>query len=285
MGVDRGTLERIAMTDTAPFPQLPNDWEATRATLHAYARALGAIPRQHAPSHPQWWHASLKLDDKGLRTDDIALPDGRTLIGRMRFNEHTITLDVADSSTSFAMTAGLTGTEMADALIAEAAELGLGDGYDRSKFDSDEARDYEPDHAVTFWEALRTVGSVFQARHTSLEGPLSPVQVWPHGFDLSFEWFGTKVERHEEDGEMTELPAQLNLGFYPAGDAYFYSNPWPFDAALVSAPLPHGAEWHTEGWQGSMMPYAALAGDTAGPSKLAEYATAVHAVAAPTLSA
>jgi hypothetical protein len=273
------------MTNSAPFPRLPDNWEATRATLHAYARALGAVPRQHAPAHPQWWHASLKLDDSGLRTDDIALPDGRTLIGRMRFDEHTITLDVADSSAAFDMRAGLTGTEMADAVIAAAAALGLGDGYDRSRFESDESREYNADHAMTFWQVLEAVGSVLHGRHASLDGPLSPVQVWPHGFDLSFDWFGTKVERYEEDGEMTEHPAQLNLGFYPAGDAYFYSNPWPFDATLVDSPLPHGAEWHTEGWQGSMLPYAALASDPAGPAKLAEYAAAVHAAASPTLSA
>ena len=34
-----------------------------------------------------------------------------------------------------------------------------------------------------------------------------------------------------QDGE--EATAQLNLGFYPAGDAYFYSTPWPFDESLL----------------------------------------------------
>ena len=114
---------------------------------------------------------------------------------------------------------------------------------------------------------------------------MSPLQLWPHGFDLSFEWFGTKVETHEEGGEVQEYPSQLNLGFYPAGDAYFYSNPWPFDEALPATQLPHGAVWNTEGWQGTKLEYAGLVGDPDAAAKLGEYAAAVYKAAAPTLSA
>ena len=44
--------------------------------------------------------------------------------------------------------------------------------------------------------------------------------------------------------------------------AYFYANPWPFDAdKLVKQTLPGGARWHQEGWQGTMLPYADVVGD------------------------
>jgi hypothetical protein len=104
--------------------------------------------------------------------------------------------------------------------------------------------------------------------------------VWPYGFDLAFEWFGARSETY--DGE--ELPAQLNLGFYPAGDPYFYSNPWPFDESLPGIPLPHGAAWHTEGFQGTMLPYHAVQSKADAADRLAEYARAVFDAAAPTLS-
>ncbi len=85
---------------------------------------------------------------------------------------------------------------------------------------------------------------------------------------------------------MSEMPAQLNFGFYPAGRAYFYSNPWPFDAeALTAAPLPGPAAWHTEGWEGSILYYDELLEMDDTPQKLLEYARAVHDVAAPTLMA
>ena len=83
---------------------------------------------------------------------------------------------------------------------------------------------------------------------------------------------------------VTEYPSQLNLGFYPEGRAYFYSNPWPFEAEkLLERPLPHGAEWHTEGWEGSILYYDQLAGDPDATTKLAEFARAVFEAAAPTL--
>jgi hypothetical protein len=110
---------------------------------------------------------------------------------------------------------------------------------------------------------------------------VGPIQVWPHGFDLSFEWFGTRMV--ETEGERSS--SQLNLGFYPAGDPYFHSSPWPFDESLTTAPLPPGAVWNTDGWSGARLPYSPLVGDPAAGSKVADFARAVFAAAAPTLGA
>ena len=109
------------------------------------------------------------------------------------------------------------------------------------------------------------------------------MQLWPHGFDIAFEWFGPTQVPHEEDGETVHLPSQLNLGFYPAGDPYFYSNPWPFDPTLTESPLPPGAEWHTEGWQGTMLPLGEVADSPDGVERVTGYAEEVFRLAQPTL--
>ena len=84
---------------------------------------------------------------------------------------------------------------------------------------------------------------------------------------------------------MAELPAQINLGFYPAGDAYFYSNPWPFDGdALLDVALPEGARWNTEGWEGSILAYADLAGQPDGVERFLEYAGVVFDASSPLLT-
>ena len=128
------------------------------------------------------------------------------------------------------------------------------------------------------------VNEAFTEHRNELEGPVGPIQIWPHGFDIAFEWFGTKTEGYEEGGEVQAHRAQLNLGLYPAGRAYFYSNPWPFAAdQLLGVPLPHGAEWHQDGWEGSILYYDQIQGDPEARQKLLDYARAVYKAAAPTL--
>lgn len=268
------------------LPPRPTEFEPTRATLHAYAHAVGAIPRALGEHHPKWWHVSLNVTPIGLTTDAVAIPGGGTFWLRMDLRDHAVLLEKSSGdSLRFSMTDGLTGTQFADQLIAIAADLGLQGEYAREKFESDEPRVYDPAKAEQFFDILVNVNQLFERHRSSLEGPSSPVHLWPHNFDLAFDWFGTRVEKHEEHGEVTEFPSQLNLGFY-VKDAYFYSNPWPFEgAALTGVELPHGATWHTAGWEGTMLPYDALAGDPDAETKLLDYARAVHEAAAPTLMA
>lgn len=269
------------------LPPLPENFEPTRATLHAYAHAIGAIPRAHAEPHDKWWHVSLKVTPHGLETDKMSLPDGGSFNLRLDLATHEVVVAVpAGPDTRISMTEGLTGTEMGDRVIQAVADLGLAGDYDREKFESDESREYVPEAAATYFQAVANVSHVFSHHLRSLEGTVSQVQLWPHNFDLACEWFGTRVEAYEEEGETKEYPSQLNLGFYPAGRAYFYSNPWPFDGDdLMQHELPHGAAWHTEGWEGSILYYSHLAGDPDAATKLAEFAKAVFEVAAPTLTA
>ncbi len=269
------------------FPALHDEWEATRATLHAYSRGVVAISRTHGLAHPRWWHLSLKIRPTGLTTDSVSLPDGRLFSLRMDLRHHETVLETSGGDRlAFDMTAGATATEFADQVIAAVGDLGLDGDYDRDKFENAEQRAYTPEAAATFFDAAVAAAQVFRRHRASVGGDMGPVQLWPHGFDVAVEWFGTRVEQHEEHGEVSDQQSQINLGFYPGGDRpYFYSNPWPFEGdSLVGHSLPHDAEWHTEGWQGSTLPYDVLTGDPDGGTKLAEYARRVHELAAPTLT-
>jgi hypothetical protein len=270
------------------LPRLPDNFEPTRATLHAYAQAVGAVPRAHAVAHDKWWHVSLKVTPHGLVTDNISLPAGGLVNLQMDLHTHEVVVHVSDGSeTRISMEEGLTGTQMGDRIIGVLADLGLEGEYNRDKFEDEEPREYSPEAAATYFQAVANVSHIFQHHLQSLEdGTVSQVQLWPHNFDLACEWFGTRVEKHEEDGETTTYPSQLNLGFYSAGRAYFYSNPWPFEGdKLTGEPLPHGAEWHTDGWEGTILYYDQLAGDPEAATKLLDYAATVYDLAAPTLTA
>ena len=277
------------MSTTFVFPSLTG-FAATRRTLQLYARAVTAIPRAYAEPHPQWWHVSLAVQADGLVTDTIILPDGNGIYLKIDLKQHNILILKEDEVLrTWDMTAGLTSTILGNQIIAAVEGLGLtGGDYTREKFEDDEARAYDPEAAERFLTALANADRIFKAHRATLRGNVSPVQLWPHGFDLAFEWYGTLVQTHEEHGSVQESPAQLNLGFYPEDteSAYIYSNPWPFDAeTLLDKTLPQGAHWHTEGWQGAVLPYAELANDPNAEHRLRQFASTVYAMASPTLMA
>lgn len=266
------------------FTSLAN-FEPTRQTLHLYSQAAGVVARVHGIAHPKWWHISLKLRPDGLVTDNIPLPDGGALALRLDLNQHQLVITSSGGeSRSVGLAEGLTGSEMGDWVITAVSHFGLTGKYPREKFASDDPRHYDPAQAKNYFNVLTNVARVFETHRASLSGLVSPVQVWPHGFDMAFEWYGSRVVRAEEHGKVQEFSSQLNLGFYPGGDPYFYSNPWPFEAdKLLGKPLPAGAKWHTEGWQGTMLPYSELVDRPDAGARLLEFAKAVYDLAAPTL--
>jgi hypothetical protein len=272
------------------FPSL-DGFGPTRQTLHLYAHAIGVVPRAHAIAHPKWWHISLKVRPDGLVTDNIALPEGGVCHLRLDPHAHQIVLAASDGRwQSFDMRAGMTGTEMGEAIMAAVAAWGLEGEYNRQRFMSDEPRRYEVEMVGRYFTAVVNAERIFRqhlARVAGEGGEVGPVQVWPHGFDLSGEWFGTRMVAAEEHGETKEFPAQLNLGFYPGDsdeESYFYSNPFPFEAGrLLDRALPAGARWFTESWKGTMLPYRELLDDPAPEARLLAYARAVFEITAPSL--
>jgi hypothetical protein len=266
------------------FPSL-DGFGPTRRTLQLYARALSALARAHAPAHPNWWHISLKVTPTGLVTDNIPCGGGGILAGRMDFHRRCVILESSDGrSWSHAMVDGLSGSEMGARILASAAEAGLTGDVKRDRFARNEPGVYDAEVVDRFFIALVRADRAFKRHGARLGEKAGPVRLWPHGFDLSMEWFGSRVVRSEEGNRTLEQPAQLNLGFYPGEDddsSYFYSNPWPFDAdKLLGHPLPAGTLWHTDGWQGTMLPYSAVRDE----EQLLDYAAAVFEIASPLLN-
>ena len=276
------------MSSEILFPSLEG-FEPTRQTLQLYSRVISAVPRAFGEFHHKWWHVSLRVQSDGLLTDKVSLPDGRELCLKMDLVDHSIIMLVDDHvKETFSMLAGRSSTLLADDVLDVAARLGLEGEVDRNRFENDEPREYDRAQAGTFLTALVNADRIFKAHRSTLSGEVGPVQFWPHGFDLAFEWFGTRVEEYEEEGKVRRIPAQLNLGFYPGSPGvapYFYSNPWPFErVALLGRALPEGASWHTEGWQGVYLPYETLMEEEGAEERLLAFAARVFEVSAPTLS-
>ncbi|MFQ5943375.1 MAG: DUF5996 family protein [Anaerolineales bacterium] len=269
------------------FPSL-YDWAPTRDTLSQYAAAVGVVPRALAKFHPKWWHISLKVGDEGAATDPIPHPrsPGVTFQLTMNLKAHSVEISTSEGELrSLSMTEGLSSTNFGDQLLALLGEIGIEADVEREKFENDDARTYDPQAASKYSDILREAASTLELHRSGLVGETGPTQLWPHNFDMAFEWFGTRMVPYGED---SELPAQINFGLAPGdsshSEAYFYSNPWPFDDSLVGHELPSGARWFTESWQGTLLPYAEIADDEFGTDKLAAYFRAVYDLASPLLT-
>ena len=111
----------------------------------------------------------------------------------------------------------------------------------------------------------RVIGSVAAALEdfrATIREEKSPIQVWPHHFDVSMIWLpGGKVAGQDRADE-EYADKQMNFGF-AFGDAsipepYFYVTAYPLPEALPAVPLPTGTAWHSDGFNGAVLLYRDL---------------------------
>ena len=272
-------------------PSFPpaSHWKPTLDTLSQYAKAVGVVPRALATPHPRWWHISLKVNEKGATTDLIPIQGSNSEIIQLLLNLQDHTLDLSTSrgiAQSIPMTGGASGSEFGDRLLSVLGKLDIKAEFEREVFEDDDPRSYEPEAAALYHRSLLATADTLERHRTNLDGTTGPVQLWPHNFDLAFEWFGTLIVSTGDGGAQ---PAQINFGLAPGDsshpETYFYSNPWPFQETLLNSQRPPGASWFTESWQGSVLPYAEIAGDPDGSNRLAAYFQAIYNLASPLLTA
>jgi hypothetical protein len=272
---------------TSNLPNLSGA-EPTLQTLNHYAKAIGAVPRALSAPHPKWWHISLKVQESGAATDPIPHPSADNVSFKLLMNLQSHAVEISTSHGQFAsvsMAEAQSASGFGGSLLAALQEIGIQTEVERELFEDEGDRSYDMAHAEAYRQALNEVDQLLKVHRADLQGETSPVQLWPHHFDLAFEWFGTRAVIHEEDGETTEHPSQINFGFSPGDGShpapYFYSNPWPFQDQLVGDSLPSGARWFTESWQGTLLPYSAVSGGSS--EALTAYFRRVFELASPHL--
>ena len=259
-----------------------SDWKPTREALHAYSRVLGGIRRRLSTPHPLWWHASLQVVSEGLTTGPLALGGASAEI-TLDLESHEAIVRCADREDErIPLEAGLTAAALAERCVAALAPGGESEGLVAAHFDDATPRESDPEAARRFHTALRGVKTAFEEARDRICGDCSPIQLWPHHFDLSFEWFGPHLPASDTENSSGEGRSQIGFGFSPGDDGYeepyFYANPWPFDPTLTELPLPGGARWHLEGWKGTLLPYAEVR--SAAEGLLLDFISAVHDAAA-----
>lgn len=230
---------------------------STVTAMQAYSRILGSIRGAQNEPHPRWWHASLQVTPEGFATGDFPLGDSKGSL-------------LLDPAGRVIKGSGLNG-DFEVALVGPASavgrevltQLGAPIDVDAERWDAVTVEEYDAAAAANYYEALLAVHETFAGFAAGIEGEVGPMNLWPHHFDIAFEWFSDAVEVYDEEDGPKEHNKQVGFGFSPGdqGDAqpYLYANPWPFDESFRSVTLPEGASWHEEGWSGAFLPYTAVA--------------------------
>lgn len=266
------------------FPPLAlADWQETRDTIHQYTRVLGKIRQALAPRQKHWWHASLHATAVGLTTTPI--PAGKlTFDLSLDFAAHLASLRTSRGDQWDLVLEGQPVSIFCRDTCDALGDLGIRPAIDHSLFADDAPRTYEDAQVETYWRALSQVDVMLKEFKGTLPGESSPVQLWPHHFDLSLVWFSGRQVPGQEPANEAEADEQMAFGF-STGDAgipdpYFYITAYPWPAGLLTETLPAGAQWHTEGWQGAVLPYETLRSSDKPRRTLLNFWRTVHAAGA-----
>ena len=110
--------------------------------------------------------------------------------------------------------------------------------------------------------ALNSVSAAMESFRAGIREETSPVQLWPHHFDLAMLWLpGGKVPGKDPADE-EHADQQMNFGFTFGDEGipepYFYITAYPLPDAFPNLELPAGTAWHAEGFNGAALPYRSL---------------------------
>ena len=122
--------------------------------------------------------------------------------------------------------------------------------------------DYSSEHANKLACALSVVSSALVSFRAGVREETSPIQLWPHHFDLAMLWLpGDKIPDQDTDNE-EYADKQMNFGF-TFGDAgipepYFYVTAYPLPDVFSTLELPDGTIWKSDGFSGAVLTYRRL---------------------------
>lgn len=266
------------------FPSLPlAEWRATRDTLHKYCKMVGVIRENFTKPQPHWWHASLQLDKDGLTTLPLQRsPDEPLKTFEVKLNLVNRKLLII-SSYRETMLVALTGQSL-NALCDETCsllqDLGIRPPLEKPSFIDGRPGKFDSQSIQNYWTAINNISSVFMEFKAAFKEKSSPVQLWPHHFDLALSWFSGRLIPGKDPKIPEESQEQMTFGFSTGDetipDAYFYATAYPSNEEFFNSALPEGAYWNRSGFKGAVMLYNSLVKDKNPAAKLMEFLRTVH---------
>ena len=250
---------------TSRFPRL--DAAAIGPTLnavHAYTQVLGDWLGSSLPRRKHWWQLTVKPSIGGVSTGLVQA--GIDFELELELGQDRLRGRVSGGEELSETLAGRPARELAGMVQS----FLLDNGIDPELIPADKGRErdtqatpnYSVDIAETLGTALRSVNAAMSTFQAGIREETSPVQIWPHHFDLGMLWLpGAKVDGQDpKDEEYSDKSMNFGFTFGDEGipEPYFYITAYPLPDALPVISLPPGTKWQSEGFNGAVLPYRSL---------------------------
>lgn len=262
------------------FPSLTlSEWQETRDTLQGYCRLMSAIRRSSCPRQRHWSHVSLRVVPEGLITTPIPSSSG-TFGLRLDLVHHKLRILSSAGQSLDLPVEGQSLARLHSEVMGALKGLEVGSEVEAEPFSDSSSGEWDSAALTRYRQALVQIDAVFKAFKGEQRQETSPVQLFPHHFDLAFAWFsGRQAPGQEEKGEDWS-DERMTFGFVTGDEAvaepYFYATAYPEPEGFVGSPLPESAYWNEAGFSGALLPYAALEQADEARQLLAEFLRRAH---------
>ncbi len=233
-------------------------FEETRDALQAYSKVLGGWLKMARAYRKHWWHSSLCLSLTGLTTGIVrGASDFEIELCFVTSQCRTKTLG-GDHITALD---GQSGAELAAWLDESLAECGVDTSLGPGEGVRSETTftGYSPEQAKNLHGALSSVAASLEHFRAGIREETSPIQIWPHHFDLSMIWLpGDKIaglDPNDEESADKQMNFGLTFGDSSIPDPYLYITAYPHNDRLQETELPDGANWHSKEFNGVVLRY------------------------------
>jgi hypothetical protein len=254
------------------------NWKDTRDTLHKYCKMAGAIKESLSVPHPHWWHISLRITDKGLSTTPI--PKDKNTPGQnfeliFDFMNHHIIIESNFREIKRIKLTGQSLSALCEETCSLLKEIGVKTSINKEVFRDGKSGRYDQEAVSNYWIALKEVSSILNSFRSELTGMKSPVQLWPHHFDLAMSWFSGRLIPGKDPNDPESSEEQMMFGFSTGdeiiNDAYFYISAYPVPDTFPNFDMPADVKWSDDGFTGGVMMYDDFAKSDNPQEKLLNY--------------
>ncbi len=256
-------------------------WEASRDTIHQYAKLLGKIRAALTPKQKHWWNVSLRASAVGFTTTPIAIFDqNKSIELELNCVKHKIVISSSNGEKQCIDLEGQSIKKMYENVLSILADMKVQPKLDESLFSGEENLQYDRTRIESFWKSFAQIDLIFKEFKGGLRQETSPVQLWPHHFDLAFLWFSGNLVPDQDPNNEEYADEQMNFGFSTGDESinepYFYITAYPLPELLPKIALPQGAYWETKAFNGAILKYKELTQSTNPRNTLINFLKAVQ---------